>query len=213
MDTRVENVLRELAARTQSETGEINRLLRRPTPSFEDELRRSEMGIGRYSLGVGAEAGQFLQILVLSTGAKNVVEIGTSYGYSTLWLADSARSNGGKVTTFEFSAERADAARANFAKAGLEAHVECLNVDALQGIADVPGEIDFVFMDGLREQYVQVFELAFPRMRQGGLFAADNVIFPYKDELTAFVRHVQSHPGATSATVPIGYGVELTVKQ
>ncbi len=213
MDTRVENVLRELAARTQSETEEINQLLRKPTPSFEDELRRSEMGLGRYSLGIGAETGQFLQILVLSTGAKNVVEIGTAYGYSTLWLADAARSNGGIVTTFEFSPERADAARDNFAKAGLSEHVECLNVNALKGISEVPGEIDFVFMDGLREEYIRIFDLAFPQMRQGGLFVADNVVFPYKEELAPFVRHVQSHPRATSVTVPIGYGVELTTKQ
>ena len=213
MDTRVENVLRELAARTQSETEEINQLLRSPTPRFEDELRRSEMGLGKYSLGIGAETGQFLRILVLSTGAKNLVEIGTAYGYSTLWLADAARFNGGMVTTFEFSSERAAAARVNFANAGLGGHIDCLNVNALKGITEVPGEIDFVFMDGLREEYIQVFDLAFPRLRRGGLFVADNVVFPYKEELQPFVRHVQSHRGATSTTVPIGYGVELTVKQ
>jgi predicted O-methyltransferase YrrM len=171
------------------------------------------MGLGRYSLGIGAETGQFLRILVLSTGAKNVVEIGTAYGYSTLWLADAARFNGGKVTTFEFSSERASAARRNFANAGLDEHIDCLNVNALTGITEIPGDIDFVFMDGLREEYIQVFDLAFPKLRTGGLFVADNVIFPYKEELEPFVRHVQSHPRATSVTVPIGYGVELAVKQ
>ena len=68
-------------------------------------------------------------------------------------------------------------------------------------------------MDGLKEEYIQVFDLAFPKLRRGGLFVADNVIFPHKEELEPFVRHVQSHAGATSVTVPIGYGVELTVKQ
>ena len=212
MDARVENVLRELAARNQSESEEIGRLLRRPSRGFMEELHRSEMGVGRYVLGIGADTGRFLQILVLSTGAKNIVEVGTAYGYSTLWLADAARSNGGKVTTFEFSAERAAAARENFAKAGLADYIECVNGDALKGIPTLAGELDFLFMDGLKEQYIQVFDLAFPRLRRGGLFVADNVISPYKEELAPFVRHVQSYPGATSMTVPIGYGVELTVK-
>ena len=109
----------------------------------------------RRMLNITRDTGEFLAVLVRATGARRVLEIGTSNGYSTLWLADAARAIGGKVTTIEQSEYKIGLAAKNFARSGLTAFIELTHDDAgqvLRRTAD--GAFDFVFLDSERSEYV-----------------------------------------------------------
>lgn len=176
------------------------------------DLREYLQSRDGYLLGVGAETGKFLNILIKSHRPKLIVEVGTSYGYSTLWLAEAAQSVRGKLVTLELSPDKATVARQVIAKAGLESSVEFVVGDALQNIEDIAGQIDFALIDLWKELYVPVFDRLYPRLRVGAVVAADNMLSPsYTAEDAAKYRaHVRLHAGIESVTVPIGSGVEVS---
>ena len=176
------------------------------------DLREYLQSRDGYLLGVGAETGKFLNILIKSHRPKMIVEVGTSYGYSTLWLAEAAQAVRGKLVTLELSPDKATVARQVIAKAGLESSVEFVVGDALQNIQAIPGQIDFALIDLWKELYIPAFDRLHPKLRVGALVAADNMLSPsYTAEDAASYRaHVRSTAGIESVTVPIGSGVEVS---
>jgi len=157
------------------------------------------------------ESGRLIYVLALSKRAKNIVEIGTSHGYSTLWLASAARAIGGMVVTCDANAERIAAARRNFADAGLADVIEILEGDAREALRDRDEPVDLVLIDAEKSYYETYFDVVYQRLVKGGMVIADNVL-SHQDELEDYILYVENHPNLESVMVPIGRGLEISVK-
>lgn len=165
-----------------------------------------------YLLHVGEEVARFLHSLIIARNAKHVVELGTSYGYSTLFLADAVRATGGKLVTLELSAEKQEYARSALDRAGLSQHVEWLQGDALDLLASLDGPFDFILLDLWKELYVPCLDLFVPKLAEGAIIAADNMLFPelVRPEAEIYRAAVRTKPGLQSVLLPIGQGIELS---
>jgi predicted O-methyltransferase YrrM len=122
--------------------------------------------------------GRLLRILVEGADAKRVVEIGTSNGYSALWISLGLKATGGKLITYEIKPERAASARLNFERAGVEDIVTVVEGDAHETVAGLEGPIDLLFIDGEKSGYLDYLNKLLPLVRPGGLILADNVNKP-----------------------------------
>jgi len=180
--------------------------------AFGEDNDARESARPRRMLNITPDTGRLLWILACATRATRILEVGTSNAFSTIWLADAARSTGGRVTTLEVNPDKIALARANLASAGLAGVVEILEGPAADTLARLPGPFDLVFLDADRPSYLTYLELVVPRLRPGGLLVADNVT-SHASELQDYLRRVRSHPGLFSVTVPIGNGEEIALKR
>lgn len=188
----------------------INKVLKELEKKREEELS-SALPSERRLRSIPLETGQFLNILVKTMKAKKILEIGTSLGYSTIWLGEAAKKIKGKVITLECNPASAKLAWENLIKAGLDKVVKIVLGDARVTLNEVNGEFDFVFIDAEKKDYIAYFDMAFPKTRPGGLMVADNII-SHANELVYFKKHIEEFPNAESVTVPIGKGVLLIYK-
>jgi predicted O-methyltransferase YrrM len=166
----------------------------------------------RRMLNITRDTGELLAVLVRATLARRVLEIGTSNGYSTLWLADAARAIGGVVTTVELSEYKIGLATANFARSGLTSRITLLHDDArrvLQRSAD--GAFDLVFLDSERPEYPGWWPDLKRVLRPGGLLVVDNAI-SHQAEMAPFVALVSAEVSFVTSLVPVGNGEFLAVK-
>lgn len=138
--------------------------------------------------------GEFLHDLVVGRGYRRGLEIGTSNGYSAVWIALALRKTGGRLITLEIDARRADLAQENFRRLGLEPYIELRRGDALKLIPTIEGPFDFVFVDAWKEDYPKYFELVFPKVISGGAIVTHNVA-SHDAALRDFVEMLQKHPG------------------
>jgi predicted O-methyltransferase YrrM len=164
------------------------------------------------SLPIGAEAGAFLNLLIKALKPKLLLELGTSNGYSTLWLAEAARAVGGKVVTIEALEKKQVYARAAITKAGLAEIVDFRHGDALALLPTLPGRFDFVLLDIWKDLYVPCFDLFYPKLAPGAVIAADNMIEPasHHAEAAEYRRAVRTKPQMQSLLLPLGQGIELS---
>jgi predicted O-methyltransferase YrrM len=176
----------------------------------ENDERESDRE--RRMLNITPETGQLLAILVRATGARRVLEVGTSNGYSTIWLAWAARESGGHVITVERAAQKAALARANLDRAGLSAVVTIREGRALDVIAGLDGPFDLIFLDADRESYLAYLDPLLALLRPGGLLVTDNVV-SHAHEVGDFLARLKSDPNLESVTLPVGNGEELTYKR
>src|SRR5689334_23684527 len=121
-----------------------------------DEIGRR---IDEFLIHVGPDTGKLMHMLVVSSGSKTLVEIGASYGYSTVWLADAARTTGGKLHSLELSANKVKYAQARLEVAGLAEYVEFHVGDAQETLKVLPGPFDFVLLDLWKDLYIPCFDL------------------------------------------------------
>ncbi len=166
-----------------------------------------------FLLHVGSEVAEFLLSLTVARGARRLVELGTSYGYSTLFLAEAARRTGGRLTTFELSEDKQAYARAQIEEAGLADHVEWKLGDAVAMLEDLPQGIDFVLIDLWKELYVPCFEKIYPKLAENAVIAADNMLTPEmaRPEAEAYRAAVRRKSDLQTALLPIGSGIELSI--
>jgi predicted O-methyltransferase YrrM len=158
---------------------------------------------------ISADAGKLLYNLVRSARPDTVVEFGTSFGISTIYLAAAVTDNGvGRVLGTELSARKVDAARANLAQAGLGAAVTILPGDALQTLAEVPGPIGLVLLDGWKELCLPVLRLLEPRLAPGAIVAADDITHASMGEYLGYVRDPAN--GYVSVAFPVEDGIEIS---
>ncbi len=157
------------------------------------------------------DVGQLLLTLALAVDARRIVEIGTSGGYSTLWLALAARRTGGRVTTFEIDPAKVALAAATFDEAGVADLVDLRAEDAIQGLAAVVGDADLVFVDAEKQDYETYLELAVRALRPGGLLVADNLT-SHAADLAVFRAKALAHPRLAGVVVPIGNGELVAVR-
>jgi predicted O-methyltransferase YrrM len=185
-------------------------------PLPKDEPERTALGVlddidrrQRY-LNVGREDGRLLRLLAETTDAKHVVEIGTSTGYSGIWLALGLRATQGRLTTFEIDAERAALAQANFKRAGLDDRITLIRGDAHVEARKLQGPIDIVFIDADKEGYPHYLQTLAPLVRPGGLIVADNMQRPAPDP--RYVQAVTTDPAFETVFLNMhasGLGVTL----
>jgi caffeoyl-CoA O-methyltransferase len=159
---------------------------------------------------VSPTTGRFLFALVAPQNACEVLEIGGSRGYSTIWLAAGARILGGRVLSLESDPAKCEAWRRNVEEAGLGDWAELLEGDARESLPAIEDVFDVVFIDAEKEDYERYFELARPKLEPGGLVVADNVL-SHEETLGAYSRARQEDPTLESLTVPLDRGLELSV--
>jgi predicted O-methyltransferase YrrM len=205
MDEMIETVLREYEERATAEDAVM--------ASLEGRREMLEQR-DRFLLPVGRHTGSLLNILVRDSGATRVLEVGTSYGYSTVWLADAVRATGGKVTTLEVIPEKQDHARAQLARAGLTSFVEFRIGDARESLAALSGPFDFVLIDLWKDLYVPCFDLIYPKLSPGAIVVADNMIQPEvtREEAKKYQTHVRRFDDVDSVLLPVGSGIEVSRK-
>jgi predicted O-methyltransferase YrrM len=163
-------------------------------------------------LPVGPETGQLIRVLAASLKAPRILEIGTSYGYSGIWLADAARAAGGRLVTLELSEAKSAHARAMSRKAGLDGFVDFTVGDAVELIAKLPHGIDFVLLDLWKGLYVPCLEAFYPKLNPGAIIVADNMIDPPMEHeaVMRYQKAVRAKPKMASVLVPVGSGLEIS---
>jgi predicted O-methyltransferase YrrM len=159
---------------------------------------------------VAPTTGQFLFSLVAPQTACEVLEIGASHGYSSIWFGAGVRYLGGRVVSIERNPQAASQWRDNVRDAGLEEWMELLEGDALEVLPAVEDIFDVVLIDAEHSDYERHFEQARRKLEPGGLVVADNVL-SHREELEAYVRARQSDPTLVSTTVPLDRGLEVSV--
>ena len=177
----------------------------------EEDRREREEGVARElrARAVARTTGEFLFSFVAPQWDCEVLEIGGSRGYSTIWLGAGVRILGGHVLSLESDARKVEAWRRNIAAAGLEDWVDLLEGDALETLSQLEDIYDVVFLDAEKDDYEQLFQLARARLEPGGAVIADNVI-SHSDTLGAYSAARQADPSLVSLTIPLDRGLELT---
>lgn len=167
-----------------------------------------------FLLPVGPEVGAFLHALVVARRPARILELGTSYGYSTLFLADAARQVGARVVTMELADYKQAHAREQISAAGLADVVDFRLGDAVRMIGEDAGPFDFVLLDIWKELYLPCFEAFYPKLSEEGVIASDNMVYPEmaRPDVRRFRAAVKAKPDLQTALLPIGSGIELTVR-
>jgi predicted O-methyltransferase YrrM len=202
MDPAVSAVLAEYEARAEREQ-EIWSAL-----SADESLRRRDEML----LPVGRAAGMLMNLLIKEGEARRILEVGSSYGYSTAWLAEAARAVGGKVISLELQAAKTQYAHAQLKRAGLADYVEFRVDDALASLRQLPGPFDFVLIDLWKDLYVPVFELLHRKLSPGAIVVADNMLYPekFRAEARAYRQRVRAAAGMSSVLLAVGNGLEVS---
>jgi predicted O-methyltransferase YrrM len=171
--------------------------------------------IEEFLISIGPDTGQLLHTLARSLRAKNIVEIGASYGYSTIWLADAARAVSGKVHSFELSQKKVDFIKDKLRSVGLQDYVEFHVGDALQNLPKLNVPLDLVLIDCWKSLYIPCFKLLHPRLASGGVIVADNMLYPVETQSDAnkYRAFVHETKDLDSVLLPIGSGIELSRKR
>jgi len=172
---------------------------------------------------VGPAVGRILYQLATMIGAKTVFELGSAIGYSTIWWAR-ALGEGGRVVYTDGDRKKADEARRYFERAGVSKKITVKTGDALELLSEEKQEFDIIFNDVDKEDYPRVFKLAIPRLRKGGLFVTDNVLWSGKvaqkspseastKAILEFNRLLYSSPDLFTTILPIRDGVAVAIKK
>ncbi|KAF6242813.1 O-methyltransferase [Nitrosopumilus sp. b1] len=200
MDSLIKNVISRLTQEAQKER------MREVDVPPEDRM-----------LAITQDTGEFFNIILKAIKAKNILEIGLSTGYSTLWFCDAIKENSGKIITIEKNQNKILRAKKNFQEAGVENFIDIrhgIALDILNGLLSENKQFDFVFLDADKENTMNYFEIALKMTRIGGIIAIDNMTYPekYRSEMSAISDRIQQIPNVQSSTVKIGNGEEIILK-
>lgn len=154
-------------------------------------------------MNVPADHGRFLQMMTELTQAKRVLEIGTSNGYSSLWIGKGLRTTGGQLDTVEYDEGRAAEAKQNFSKTGFDDIITLHVGDGFKVIPELEGDFDLIFLDAWKPDYKKFFDITFPRLRPGGVFLAHNAVAS-AEKMQDFLDAVQDHPELITNVVQMG---------
>ncbi len=198
----------------------IERVLAEFERRAEEEQRRTNFAVpgtnlDELLLSVGREAGTLLYLLAAGAQSKRILELGTSYGYSTVWLAAAARASGGKVLSLELRDFKIEHARQALTRAGLSTRVEFYQGDCLETLKTLPGPFDFVLLDVWKDLYLPCFELLHPTLAPGAIVAADNMLQPeiVRPQAEAYRARVRQVGDMDSVLLEVGNGIEISRKR
>jgi predicted O-methyltransferase YrrM len=202
-------VLRALVALLLAAAGGARAYAQSPE---QTALLRQIKAADREQLSVSEEDGRFLRLMVVSTGAKRVLEIGGAHGYSAIWMGLGLRETGGRLTSIEADGQRARIAAENIRKAGMSDVVAVVPGDAFAAIPKIDGEFDLVFLDAWKRDYKRFLDLVLPRLHPRGLLLAHNVVNK-QAEMRDFLAAIEQNPNLLTAIVkPSDEGISVTVK-
>ncbi len=193
---------------------------RTPKPQLHEQEQRilnvlDEMLVGPHNeiLSVPPDDGRTLRVIAEATGAKNIVEIGTSNGYATLWFCLALRTTGGKITTFEIDPERVALARENFEKAGVDKFVTIVQGDAHKTVAKLTEPIDIVFLDADKSGNLDYLNKLLPLVRPSGLILAHDSA-DSASRMQDYLDAVTSNPALETVLINRrGPGISVTLKK
>jgi predicted O-methyltransferase YrrM len=198
----------------------IERVLAEYERRADEEQRRTNFAspgtnLDELLLSVGREAGILLYLLASGAQSRRILELGTSYGYSTVWLAAAARATGGKVLSLELRDYKIEYARQALTRAGLSTRVEFHQGDCLETLKTLSGPFDFVLLDVWKDLYLPCFELVHPKLAPGGIIAADNMLLPeiVRPQAEAYRKRVRAAGDLDSVLLDIGNGIEISRKR
>jgi predicted O-methyltransferase YrrM len=202
LDSKVEAVKKEYQERADREVAIGARL----------QARNSRENIDDLLLPIGPATGTLVSTLIQEMKARAILEVGTSYGYSTVWLAEAARATDGIVTTLELHPRKVEYARAQIAKAGLAEFVDFKVGDALETLRELPGPFDFVLLDLWKDLYIPSFDLIHPKLADGALIVADNMLHPERarPDANRYRARVREAAGMSTVLLTVGHGIELS---
>ncbi|HJQ16315.1 MAG TPA: class I SAM-dependent methyltransferase [Allosphingosinicella sp.] len=202
MDKAFDEVLARYLARMRDEE-----------PAMAD-AQRAGFDPDKYLLAVGEEVARVLHALIVARRAKHILELGTSYGFSTLFLADAARRTGGKVVTMDVAADKQDYARRQLADAKLDGFVDFQAGNALDLLVQAEGPIEFVLLDLWKDLYVPCFEAFRSKLAPNAIVAADNMLYPEiaRADAERYQAAVRADSDFQSMLLPIGSGIELSCR-
>ncbi len=199
MDDKVKAVLKAYHARIRDE----EKARHEPNATRAGDWRDKAL------LAVGPDTGRLINILARSLDAPTILELGTSYGYSGIWLAEAARAKGGRLITMELADFKSVHASEMASKAGLAGHVDFKVGDAVQMISELPMGVD-VLVDLWKDLYVPCLEAFYPKLNPGAIIVADNMLRPATEDVKRYGRAVRAKPGITSVLLPVGSGIEIS---
>ena len=173
-------------------------------------------------LAITKETGELLNLMMRLYNAQNVLEIGMSTGYSTIWFAEALKENKktGKIITIEQNPNKIKRAKENFEKAKVNEIIEIKEGLAMEILTELSLDtnykefFDFVFIDADKENVIEYFDKILPMVSKGGLVVTDNMIYPekYKEDMKKLSNHIRDNPNLKTITSPIGNGEEITLK-
>ncbi len=190
---------------TPAAAGTLERLY-----AADAEQRAAKLPSAQRTRNVERDTGRFLHLVAASIGAQRVLEIGSSNGVSTIWLALAVQVTGGEVIGTEMLPARAAEANANLASAGLAKTARVEEGDARSIAASLEGSFDLVFIDAEKDDYIAHFAVTIDLVRPRGLVLADNVV---SHDLSTYQEMLQHRTDVETVTIPIGRGIEYTLKR
>ncbi len=190
------------------------------TQSLLEKSRKVDVSPENRMLAITKETGELFNMILYLKNAKNMLEIGMSVGYSTIWCAESISKRSGKIITIEQNPNKIKRARKNFQKAGVTDVItikEGLAIDILQELSrqdEYRNFFDFVLIDADKENIIKYFDLVLPMIPIGGVIITDNMLYPekYREDMKKFSKHIKKNPKLQTITSPIGNGEEITIK-
>jgi len=188
--------------------------------SILEKSKKTEIPPDDRMLAITKETGELLNMILRLKNAKNMLEIGMSTGYSTIWCAESISEQSGKIITIEQNPSKIKRAKENFQKAGVIDTITIMEGVAMQILTDLSLKekyekfFDFVLIDADKENVKEYFDLIFPMVSIGGIIVTDNMYYPekYRQEMKKFSEYLKSNPKLRTITSPIGNGEEITIK-
>lgn len=156
---------------------------------------------------------EFLNLFIRINKSKQIIEIGTSNGYSGVWIGKALKETGGKLTTIEYYEKRINPAKENFKKCGVDDIITVLQGSACEVLAELPKdfEVDFAFVDANKRESLEYFELIHPHLKSGGFFACDNVL-SHEEKVKPFIDAINNHPDYENVVLNLPAGLSLAKK-
>ena len=202
MNDNIEAILQEYEQRARRESNLIDGMSGKEMMQQRDD----------FLLPVGRGTGTLLDVLIREMPARAVLEIGTSYGYSTIWLARAAQQVGGYVVSLEMHQHKIDFARQMLDRAGLGQYVRFIAGDARASLGALDESFDLVLLDLWKDMYIRCFDMAIPRLNPGAIVVADNMLLPESTRPLAdlYRVHVRTRRDMDSVLLPVGSGIEVS---
>jgi len=203
MKKSIENVLNELEIQSSLE-----------------KSRKVDVMAENRMLAITKETGEMLNMILRLNNAKNMLEIGTSTGYSTIWCAEAISDNLGEIITIEQNPNKIKRAKENFQKSELSDRISIKEGLAMEILKELntqekyQGFFDFVLIDADKENIIEYFDLIFPMVSTCGIIVTDNMLYPekYRPDMKKFSNYLKTNPRLRTITSPIGNGEEITIK-
>ena len=185
-----------------------------------ERLRKVDIAPEDRMLAITKETGELLNMILRLKNAKNMLEVGTSTGYSTIWCAEAIYEQSGKIITIEQNLNKIKKAKENFQKAGIVDVITIKKGLAMQILQELNLQkkyhqfFDFVLIDADKENIKEYFDLILPMVSVGGVIMTDNMLLPekYKQDMKKFSDYLKKNPNLRTITTPIGNGEEITIK-